>query len=94
MKELFDIPEQLSPRLAWMKEHDVHTYRSPCMEDGDEPWSAWIGDFKTTVAHNDDYETGETEDEALVKLCKRNNLKLWNEQAAGKNNSVAAEHEV
>ena len=80
---LFCVPEVLSPRLAWMKRHEVITYHG---------MSGWYAAFK---CHAYDYyflqETcahggsrcgfGNTELEALTDLAVRTKTKLWNEEA-------------
>jgi len=66
---LFDVPEQLSPKLQWMKAHNVTTQK----HEGDN------------IANGTQWEArvpngiGDTEDEAIVELAKANNWKLWNE---------------
>lgn len=37
---LFDVPEQLSPRLIWLKKQNVTTHYAPQCE---EPWCAFVG---------------------------------------------------
>jgi hypothetical protein len=66
--ELFQIPETLSPRLRWMREHDIRIHR-----DSEEPheFTAW------TLPDVSGY--GATEDEALADLARKLNVKLWNE---------------
>lgn len=74
--ELFTVPEVLSPRLAWLKKHDVRTLHTPGYKDGEKPWSAW-----TTEWHKKGwYVTGSTEDESLANLAKALNIPLWNEE--------------
>lgn len=81
MNELFapDSVSMNSPRLVWLKQHDIHTYKSPCVEEDDEPWSCWAGSFES-VSKLSDYETGQTEDEAITKWAVRHGVRLWNEQ--------------
>ena len=76
MNELFKIPETLSPRLQWMRDHDVKTI--PDAWDSfyeRERWAAYTG----TIADMPELYYGDTEDEAIVDLAKKNNLKLCNE---------------
>jgi len=68
MSDLFDIPETLSPRLAWMKEHGIQSIQNP--EYGN--WIAWFGDAFTYRATSAD-----TQDEALDALAARLNIKPW-----------------
>jgi hypothetical protein len=80
MSELFDIPETLSPRLRWIREHKVRTHHAPWCED--EPWSAWTPANESPEGLPMDPEACGycmTEDEAIVELAKKLNLKLWNE---------------
>jgi len=77
MSELFDIPETLSPRLAWLKKHGIFT-NSEFFDDSDEEyrWGAWLEGCQDYLRTGH----GDTEDDALVDLAKKQNLKLWNEQ--------------
>lgn len=88
MSELFNVPEQPSPRLAWIKKHQIRTARN----DFVIKYVAWLP--------NNDYEPlegeeltdprfpnneklcgyGDTIDDAIFHLAKRNNTKLWNEE--------------
>lgn len=76
-----------SPRLAWMKRHDIHTYESPC-DCGGEPWSAWTGELQDAMAHGGDnpqaggYATGATEEDAICALANARGFRLWNEEGA------------
>lgn len=79
MDELFETEEQLSPRLAWMRKHNISTYRVPHMEIEEEPWCAWTGNFGEAI-ETDEFKTGQTEDEALLNFAKHHGLKLWNEE--------------
>lgn len=78
MNELFDLPPSLSPRLAWMKEHDVKTAISPCLVAGEQPWNAWTGELEGGI-FTEKCSTGETEDEAIVALALANGWRLWTE---------------
>ena len=91
MKTLFNLPVQLSPRLAWLKNHDVKTHEftndpTDCRtlnHLGFGRWIAFIG--KTVPPHEDSNRTwvnGDTEDEALVNIAKLMGWKLWNEETA------------
>jgi len=90
MSELFDIPETLSPRLAWIKEHGVLTHHAPHCEEA--PWIALIpmdghtGNIGEIMAEwcglYDEQGLigyGMTMDEAIVSMAKATGLKLWNE---------------
>jgi hypothetical protein len=74
-----------SPRLRWMKKHDVHTAD---FNDCQGPWAAWIGDFEEAADRGESnpyaggYARGKTEDEAILLLAKANGLRLWNEEEA------------
>ena len=84
---LFDVPEQLSPRLAWMKRHHVKTqfFKQNKIGDKDEfgndnwPWYA----FDETSEENlfgRELCGGATEDDAIAEFARRNKLKMWNEE--------------
>lgn len=91
MSELFEVPEQLSPRLAWFKNHNVktHEWRNDPSDErtfshlGFGRWVAYVGKFPN---HEDEgcYAEGATEDEALVNLARGMNWKLWNEEKAAR----------
>lgn len=74
-----------SPRLRWMKKHDVHT---AYFDDGQGIWAAWIGDFEEAADHGGSdpyaggYARGETEDDAILLIAKAHGLRLWNEEEA------------
>lgn len=91
MSELFQLPPSLSPRLSWIAAQGILTHHAPhCPE---APWMA-LQPFKedtgkdigTIMAEScrtyDDADAlgyGQTEDEAIVDLAKKQGLKLWNE---------------
>ena len=80
---LFDVPEQLSPRLAWMREHGV-TLRATGYnghpDDADDICNAEPEPFYATVyggERRSDCAGGQTENEALAKLAQKKGWKLW-----------------
>ena len=76
--ELFgSLPTVKSPRLLWLEKHNVKTLRS---ETCDEPWAAWTGELKDAIDRREAF-TAMTEDEALVKLAKKNGWRMWNEES-------------
>ena len=77
--ELFHIDESLSPRLAWMRQHRIQTSESDLFKltQHGKPWAAWISGKRTKAVAQ--YTTADTEDEAIIALAKKINLKLWNE---------------
>ena len=80
MNELFDIPPCESPRLKWLKKHDVKTLCSGNAEDFDgEPWNAWAGDMGEAISGGE-YVTGATEQDAIANWAIRRRVKLWNEE--------------
>jgi len=84
---LFDLPETPSPRLKWMGDHQIEVIDSRLdHEPGDEceltgsrlyRWWAWQTCKRTKTESSSG--GGDTEDEAIVNLAKKLNLKLWNE---------------
>lgn len=86
-EELFPIEEITadSPRLAWMKRHDVHTAFSTCCEES--PWSAWVGELKVAIEIGGSYPStggyaiGDSEDEAIAALAEARGIPLWNEES-------------
>jgi hypothetical protein len=84
MDTLFPIPEQPSPRLVWLRKHGVRCIKTSAE---DEPWCAWLPE-------NDSPECGaemprvpewcgygDTEDDAIADLARREGLRLWNEES-------------
>lgn len=65
MTDLFDIPENLSPRLKWQREHCIHVF-GPCTPT--ERWEAVKGGVTGY---------GDTEDEALIALARKLEIKTW-----------------
>ncbi len=65
---LFDVPETLSPRLAWMRDNGVHTEKDEYDEAEPRIWTAYKGEIAAY---------GDTQDEALDALAKRLNIKPW-----------------
>ena len=76
---LFDMPDDPSPRLKWMREQGVKTHHAPHCEDS--PWCAWFWDNCENGLPIDPERCGYgmTEQDAVVDLAKKNNVKLWNE---------------
>jgi hypothetical protein len=96
MNELFpaDTVTQLSPRLLWMKKHQVRVHCAEFMKEDpeEEPYCVWLpaNDAFPEVAPdsvpNDPTKCGygKTEEEALVALAKLENIPLWNEEDVSK----------
>lgn len=84
MTDLFpDLPQQDSPRLAWMKRYGVKTTMTPepvvgsvCDLTGEEvvEWYAYIQEGEQA-------QGGHTEDEAIAAFAKAQGMRLWNEEA-------------
>lgn len=80
MSELFTIPETLSPRLKWMREQSIHIIDNGPVGEGESRYCAYQGVAGRTGMFVWDWTGyGQTEDEALVQLCKKLDLLLWNE---------------
>jgi hypothetical protein len=94
--DLFPVQTVLSPRLRWIKRHKVVTYQS-CPEDrdtrpfwyaafdyGDWPGYEDAGDFfAQEIAANGDMRLGigPTEDDALLDLCAKRQVRHWTVEA-------------
>ena len=79
--DLLTVPEQLSPRLQWMKEHGVTTLHQDWLNF--QPWSAFIGPIETmTVAAEEfgELRFADNEHDAIVNLAEANGWPLWNEK--------------
>ncbi len=75
----------LSPRLAWMKRHEIYTTKGE--NCGEHPWSAWWGQRNPVhflELHEADMDDimgfGATEEDALVDVAIKWNFPLWNEE--------------
>lgn len=87
MNELFQIEESLSPRLAWIKEHQIRTHHQPSMEEEESPWTAWLPmhdwDETQSGCFSDEFENdvgyGRTKDEAMADLCIKCGFTHWSE---------------
>lgn len=65
MSELFDLPESLSPRLRWMREHDVQTrFESHPVTAEWQRWIAWIPQRESLRGW------GATEEDAVRELAE------------------------
>ena len=62
-----DLPEEMSPRLRWMKERNIYTLKTR-----DNQWVA----YKSETQHNFRHEN---EIDAVVGLAKKLKIKLWQE---------------
>ena len=67
---LFDVPETLSPRLAWMRDNGIKSEFVTGRPVGNY-WHAWVD------GNADNYAQGFTQDEALDALAKRLKIKPW-----------------
>ena len=89
---LFLVAESLSPRLAWMKKHEIISYYHAPGHGIEPTWFAAYQDlrpglsgsdfFAVETAENGDSRIaeGETEDEALANAATIYGLRLWNEE--------------
>lgn len=73
---LFDVPVQLSPRLAWLKGRSVKVYQSDIADCA----TPWVAHALNATPSETSVCVGETQDEAIVALAKANGWRLWNEQ--------------
>lgn len=82
---LFNVPEQLSPRLKRKLAHKVETkdtgdeFKDAEDEMTGEPllrWAAWTGYAEDAINHGR-FETGATEDDALAALARKMGWKMW-----------------
>ena len=90
---LFEVPEQLSPRLKWMKENAVYTCYNEYFEEA--PWLAMQAEYLQNPTEEEIVQAfcyehgsngslnvgeGKTEQEAITDLAIKLGLKLWNEK--------------
>lgn len=79
MNTLFgeELPESLSPKLAWLRKHGITTKERPALEFSlsmsDHPkYYPWVcGALDGMV---EPYGVGETEDDAIWDYCHKNDL--------------------
>ena len=71
MNELFRTTETKSPRLKWLDKHGIWTQQFNA--ESIAPDLRWVATSAGKTG------TGPTEDDAIVHLAKRMNIKLWNE---------------
>lgn len=72
MTSLFSLPESLSPRLKWIKRHQITLSPSDVADTA----SRWVA----SVAYQMSQGAGVTQDEALTDLAKKLGVRLWNEE--------------
>lgn len=85
--ELFQIDETLSPRFRWMREKNIevvdsgidHEPGDECELTGNRLYRFWAWQTCKRTKTESASAGGDTEDEAIVELAKKLNLKLWNE---------------
>lgn len=91
--ELFDLETvaMLSPRLAWLKRHRIHTVQYPVFDGSTEnpetgepllPWIAYLERVRGELPGPRNTATGHTQDEAITALAVKFSLPLWNEEPA------------
>lgn len=73
---LFDVPECLSPKLAWLKKHGLETAFDAGWQDKSEAWSCYPKGMKGELTpHN--CGLGETEEEAILSFCENIGVKHY-----------------
>lgn len=82
--ELFPVEAvtQLSPRLAWMKRHRIHTRESLIAFKPGCFWQAWIERVRDELPGEINSAVGATEHDAMADLALRFDIELWNEEGA------------
>lgn len=90
------LPESKSPRLLWMERHGFLTHHAPHMDDEDDRWMAIIPSLEdrgkeigeimeSGCRYYEEYVGigyGKTEEDAMIALCEKKGIKLWNEEGA------------
>jgi hypothetical protein len=64
--ELFDLPETLSPRLAWLRQHGLHLVKTKTAYE--------------CILDADNFGRGDDPDEACIDLCLKTKLPHWNDE--------------
>ncbi len=77
--EIAGIGQQIATVSDWKKENDVYTHKSWGLPAGDNPWNAWCGNPDAGDHLNnkgeDAFGFGETEKEAILNLCSKEEIK-------------------
>lgn len=81
VRELFEVPQHLSPRLAWIKRHRVVVERVNAETSGGFKWICRtehppLAGFWPPNSIGG----GETEDEAIADFAIAAGIRLWNEE--------------
>ena len=83
-KELFETPQQDSPRLAWIKRHGLKVTINKNIPNGGEEDEfgneAFPCECRSSVHKFAHVGLGDTEDEAIRDWAIRNGRPLWNEE--------------
>lgn len=87
MRELFEIPESLSPRAAWIKKHKIEFLHCPEHDGRNEdefghelyPWNCWSPSFDEPP-YPRFVGQGMTQDDAIAEWAKFHRVRLWNEE--------------
>ena len=77
---LFDIPEQLSPKMRWLRKYRVATHHAPHCEVS--PWSAWFpsNDHNGIPNDPDACGYGDSKEGAIVDLARRHGVPTWQDE--------------
>jgi hypothetical protein len=74
---LFDnLPVTESPRLKWLRAHNVQTRKNPRIPDDEFPWEAVDNELSL---FRESHGIGATEHDALVDLAIKRKWRMWNE---------------
>lgn len=65
MDDLFPIPESLSPKLAWLRRHDLTLRKMP-------------NDTYRCELNDETFGAGATQEEAIEDFCVKTRLRHWN----------------
>jgi hypothetical protein len=80
MSELFDIPETLSPKLQWMRDHCIKVHDSGIdHDDGDECDITGNQCYRYYATCGEHESGGHTADDAIFAIAVKLQLRLWNE---------------
>ena len=75
--DLFPEVRGESPRLAWIKRHDLHTQL--CPDPDEHPWACWAGKLSAALDAGT-VGDGPTEDDAIADWARKSGALLWNEE--------------
>ena len=83
LKDLFEVPIQPSPRMAWLAKNKLRTERNPDYNEGFTEDEFGNDIFEYYAIHDNQLDKavgGETPEIAIINWATQSGIPLWNEQ--------------